>query len=98
MRDVEAWIDQPAWRRAATWVERLAARDGRAGRSALGIDDAVRARRLLDRWRAQPPFDDSRWWRRRLEHDGLGALDDAALVPLVAGVEHASVPTAWASC
>ncbi|MFF1905404.1 type 2 lanthipeptide synthetase LanM family protein [Kitasatospora sp. NPDC058218] len=58
----------------------------------------ARADRVLDRWRAQPPFDRPGWFERRLAADGL---DPAALRALLAEppealAERLGAPEPWA--
>ncbi|MEV7777590.1 type 2 lanthipeptide synthetase LanM family protein [Kitasatospora sp. NPDC088351] len=72
-------VDASELRRAAALAVPLARR-GRAGSGAASgpePEDAggrvERAARILDRWRAQPPFDRDGWFERRLAADGLDA-------------------------
>lgn len=72
-------LDDSSWYRALSLIERLPVNDAGHG--------GEQARRRLDRWRAQRPFDRGDWFERRLELDaiteaGLEALlgeEDAAL-------------------
>ncbi|MFJ9949455.1 type 2 lanthipeptide synthetase LanM family protein [Kitasatospora sp. NPDC091207] len=73
--------DASAFRRAAARAVPLARR-GRAGAAAdPDPGRGARADRVLDRWRAQPPFDRPGWFERRLAADGL---DPDALRALLA--------------
>ncbi|WP_031071601.1 type 2 lanthipeptide synthetase LanM family protein [Streptomyces sp. NRRL WC-3742] len=73
-------VDTSALRRAAVRALPLAARG--AAPAGSGADrDRERARRVLDRWRAQGPFDRPGWFDRRLAADGL---DQDGLLALLA--------------
>ncbi|MER7752285.1 type 2 lanthipeptide synthetase LanM family protein [Kitasatospora sp. NPDC097643] len=76
-------VDASEFRRAAARAVPLAAR-GRIPadtRAAADPERLERAGRVLDRWRAQPPFDRAGWFERRLAADGL---DPEALRALLA--------------
>ncbi|MEM9598544.1 MAG: type 2 lanthipeptide synthetase LanM family protein [Acidobacteriota bacterium] len=82
------------WHRART----LAERGLEAGPEFISQEERRRAERTLGRWRAQAPFDDSSWWRRRLALDGLGDLDESAVVDRIAGAGDPAVgPPPWAA-
>ncbi|MDH6707363.1 type 2 lantibiotic biosynthesis protein LanM [Kitasatospora sp. MAA19] len=61
-------VDASELRRAAARALPLADRGPRPGAAGK---DPERAGRILDRWRAQPPFDRDGWFERRLAADGL---------------------------
>ncbi len=65
------------WLRATTLSERAAFTPGP---SATKQDISAAARKRLDAWRQQAPFNQSDWWRRRLQASGL---TEAALPALL---------------
>ncbi|HKX30627.1 MAG TPA: type 2 lantipeptide synthetase LanM, partial [Blastocatellia bacterium] len=60
----------PEWYRALTLTERLASLPDVSSRQPDQVD-AERAGRLLERWRAQAPFDQEELFSRRLDLDGI---------------------------
>src|SRR5947209_5994771 len=61
-------FQDPAWYRATTLVERIAARPVHARSDR---NDGRQARRRLSRWRSQPPFTNPSVFAQRLALDGI---------------------------
>ncbi|KJS62132.1 type 2 lanthipeptide synthetase LanM family protein [Streptomyces rubellomurinus] len=74
-------LDASELRRAAARAVPLADRGRADPRHDPGAEARARAGRILDRWRAQAPFDRPGWFERRLAADGL---DPDALHALLA--------------
>jgi type 2 lantibiotic biosynthesis protein LanM len=93
----QSLIQHPAWYRALTVQERLAARRADQRATSNAAVDTARAERQLRRWRSQSPFRDDSAFAQRLALDGLREEEFFQILgePAETIRDYCAAPPAW---
>ena len=95
---VDATLQQPSWYRALTLPERLASLRAQAARKGtVAFGNTEQTERRLQKWKSQPPFDQSTFFAERLALDGATEEDLCMLLgePIEAVQARMAQPPEW---